>query len=181
MATIRFFAIDEDLTSVIESVEQRYSLHYVETGNFLNEAARTPLSLQEVVERGPEDQRSAVACPGYLSAPRDMPFEPRQIVGVEGAVRTLFDQLANPDSVVFRAGGRTARGIILPGSVGAAHRTLVSERLFQAFRSEIRKRFTKAHDYWIGPGADNAWRNGGRLADDERSPREYDLPPPQSE
>lgn len=111
----------------------------------------------------------------YLVTVRGAEPVGREIELDSGGIRYAFDQLINPDSIELLPGARHESGAILHGRIATCSDSAVSGRLFGFFKRAIGKRFRKINAFWVGPKAEDAWRQGARLTIGLASPQEYDL------
>jgi hypothetical protein len=72
----------------------------------------------------------------------------KQMIGVS---RYAVDQLINPDTITFAAGGIWNNDILLNGGIGTASQSDGSSALFKRFRSALRKNFTKVKAFMLVP------------------------------
>lgn len=86
-----------------------------------------------------------------------------------------IDQLANPDSVTFTAGGKWDNDVLLHGRIATASDSDISKELMKLFNLVIRKQFKKVGAYWVGPAAYVFLEAGWRLTLSAHSPRDFDL------
>jgi hypothetical protein len=132
-----------------------------------------------LIEPPPSD--SAIAGHSYLVTLRNVEPVGRKIKLSSGGVHYAFDQLSNPDSIELLPGTRHVSGAILCGRIATCSDSAVSRRLFGTFKRAIGKRFRKVNAFWVGPGAEEAWRHGARLTIGLASPQEYDLREPHAD
>ncbi|HTP26272.1 MAG TPA: hypothetical protein VMK12_11500 [Anaeromyxobacteraceae bacterium] len=118
---------------------------------------------------------SSVVSQAYLVAHPETPIAPQPVKLVSGETRYLFDQLANPESAVFKPGGLWRAQILLHGGFGTASESQASQLLMKAFATAIRSHFRRIKAFWVGAGAERMLDSGARLTIAEQSPREFDL------
>lgn len=178
MASIRFFALEEDVKMVLAEVESKNPLQYVETGVF-PAASLGKLKVYEnffeISELGIATHESAVGCASFLVSARGLLIQPDFYILNNGTKSFAINELYNPEAVTFHAGGRWKKDIVLSGEIGTTHSTNGATKTLNAFRRVIKKRFKRVRAYWVGPKALEALREGQRLAIAEQTPREYDL------
>jgi hypothetical protein len=124
---------------------------------------------------GEADADATISCASYLIFLKGSPINFRELGGLPLTARYTFDQLANPDSVLFTPGGFYDRTTMLAGMAGTASSTAISQKIMRLMKSSIKKRFSKHAAFWLGPEAKEALDQNMRLTTNIRSPREYDL------
>ena len=87
----------------------------------------------------------------------------------------------NADSIELLPGARHESGAILYGRIATCSDSAASGKLFGLFKRAIGKRFRKINAFWVGPKAEEAWRQGARLTIGLASPQEYDLREPHAD
>ncbi|MEP7218852.1 MAG: hypothetical protein ABI876_08035 [Bacteroidota bacterium] len=175
MAHILFFALKEDLLPILEAVERRGPLKYVEIGSFLVDESHSFSHGSELPSLGTSTANSTVSNRSYLVAKATVQILTKRWVRNDGSERFFIDQLINPDTVEFNPGGCWGSDIVLYGRVATVSDSGPSQELMKAFRSAFRKNFTKIKAYWVGPQALILLKAGKRLTISEGSPSDYDL------
>jgi hypothetical protein len=171
-----FFATADDLLPVLLSVEARHAVVYTPFGHVFEPRAnhfRTARDLPTLFR--PQPFESAVSGPAYLVTEAGTEVVLRRLTRYEGKDRWSVDQLANPDSTVFRHGGMYGANVLLRGEVRTAYQTKVAMRLQRAFDAVIRKNFIEIREFYVGPGAEALLDSGCRLTEAEQCPPEFDL------
>jgi hypothetical protein len=171
-----FYATTEDLLPVIEQVESKLSVAYVEAGLFESAAIaafRGGVELPTLHKRAPTE--SAISGYRYLVTFSDVTPQIREVHQRNGGSRYAVDQLANPDSVIFQHGGFWNPGVLLYGCVSTVSNSSNSLRLHRAFSSAIAEHFTRIKSFYVGDKARSAMLSGCRLTIAASSPSEYDL------
>lgn len=174
MKHLLFYALKEDILPVIEAVELKCSLRYFRAGQFSESIPQSFLRGGEIPNIGTASSESSINCETFLvteSANIDM----RPIRQTDGSVRFGVDQLLNPDSVMFSAGGIWRPDVILYGRVATASDSVKSQKLMKIFNSTLRKQFRKVKAYWVGPKAYVLLEEGARLTIAAQSSRDFDL------
>lgn len=184
MKQILFFALKEDLLSMLQLVESKNPLKYVHMGNYSASESKDNLSVFnsriEIPDLGIATADSSAACKSYLACEQGTSINLRSLQGSIGG-RICVDQLANPDSVVFTPGGSWSEEVVLNGRVGTASESQVSRSLMKRFDVAIKKTFSKVRAFYVGPKALTLLKLGERLAGAVQSPREFDLVPDSAE
>lgn len=170
-----FFAVAEDLTAILATVEGQAALRYVQTGLFDDAdqpiysgfAALPSFGLAKV---GESNQEATFL---VLAATRDPVARP--VAQKRGGTKYALDQLANPGTVVLRPGGSYGDGEIIAGMVGTVHDDVEAVALMNRFSAALRDRFAPIRSYLVGPAARRLFESGTRLTRNVNSSREYDL------
>lgn len=174
-----FYALPEDLMVIFDLVEASQSLRYTPIETLASAKAMSFLSGAELPTlNAPPPSDSASSGHSYLVTFRDNEPVGRKIELNSGGVRYAFDQLMNPDSIELLPGARHESGAILYGRIATGSDSATSGELFGLFKRAIGKRFRKTNAFWVGPKAEEAWRQGARLTIGLASPQEYDLREP---
>lgn len=175
MRTVRFFAVDEDLKTVLAAVEASMDLQYVTTRGFPRQTVDRYLKASDIPALSVADHESGGACQPYMVAPRGAELVPRRLTLVGGESIEAYDQFASDRVATLVAAGRWKPNVVLSGTFGTTHDSVDALRLVNLFRRETRKRFTRINAFWVGPAAMQAFEAGQRLAGAEQSPTLYDL------
>lgn len=174
MKPILFFALKDDILAVVATVEGTRRLKYAKAGLFLTQQ-QCLLSGNEIPNIGIADAESSIACETYLLMSESGKVNVRPVRQTDGTTYFSVDQLLNPDSVMFTAGGEYRDNVILHGRIATASDSAQSQELIKQFSSAFRKNFKKVKSYWVGPAAMSRLEAGHRLTAAASSPREYDL------
>lgn len=175
MKQLHFYAVDDDLPSVLRAIEAIEPLQYVLTGNFLDEPRERYDTVAALPRVGIADRETGSVCRSYLVAPKSASIQHRTTTATDGRTRTLIDQLVNHDTVVVRPAGRWRDDLVLAGNISTAWPTDVSASLMKQCASAMRKSFTKVNTYFVGPAAMKALQSGQRLTISAQSPKDFDL------
>ena len=177
MKQILFFALKDDLVSMIDAAEAIEALKYVRVGNYTNPEIQALNSALDIPDLGRASSGTASTSASYLVCKRDTPVNARPVATAGGASRFPVDQLVNPDSVVFTPAGIWTDEILLHGRLATVSDTAPAQELMKLFNSVVRKRFTKVRAFYVGPQALTWLQAGKRLTISDQSPREFDLVP----
>lgn len=175
MKQIRFFAVDDDLITVLAEVEQERNLQYVKAGVFPSVPAENYHSAEELPQISIATDDSAVNCDSFLVADSSTVIRPRSISLQSGRTNFCVDQLDNPDTVVLTPAGRWADVAVLYGTIATTSDSESSLKLVKAFEHTIKKHFTKVKAFWVGPNALKWLQEGKRLTIAIQSPKDFDL------
>jgi hypothetical protein len=177
-----FYALPEDLLVIFDLVEASQLLRYTPMGSL--DSAR-PMSFLKGADlptlNAPPPSDSAISGHSYLVTLRDVEPIGRKIKLNDGGVTHAFDQLNNPDSIELLPGACHVSGAILYGRIATCSDTATSVQIFSLFKRAIGKRYRKVNAFWVGPKAEEAWRQGARLTIGLASPQDYDLREPHAD
>jgi hypothetical protein len=167
---------------IFDLVETSQPLRYTPTESLKSATPRSFLKGAELPTlNSPPPSDSASSGHSYLVTVRGNEPVGRKIELNSGGVRYAFDQLINPDSIELLPGARHESGAILYGRIATGSDTAASGKLFGLFKRAIGRRFRKINAFWVGPKAEEAWRQGARLTIGLASPQEYDLREPHAD
>lgn len=171
MATnqLPFFATEDDLLSLLQTVESIRQLRLVAGGLFDDVPDVEPRELAVVTSCCAKRETTyLVFAPGIHIAVRPVPQR-------RGGVKYAVDQLANPKTIAFRPGGSLARGCLVAGQLGTISEDPDSLELFQICSKQMRRVFTRIKAYYVGIEASKLLDQGWRLTANPKSPTLYDL------
>lgn len=170
---LHFYALADDLLPIFESVESKHELSYCPR---LSSSIATYLAGASLPSlRMPPPAANAIAGHMYLVTPRDVKTRGRRVILDDGSIRYAFDQMENPESIELLPGAWDPSGTLLYGRVATISESLSSKTMFNAFKRAIHKHFRRVNSFWVGPLAEEAWKNGARLTIGLDSPATYDL------
>lgn len=173
-----FFAIDNDLHSILEEIESVFNMDYVKMGSFETNVAIRYSSFLEIPNLGfTEHGDWAGSDHHYMIIPNDCVLRVREVPQRKGGVRFLVDPMKNPASIELTTNGIYTRkeNIIVAGRTATASEDPFSVALYKSLSSKIKKKFKRIGGYYVGPKAEEKLREGWRLVQIENSPKEYDL------
>lgn len=178
MKQIHFYALKQDLLEVLDIVEEQESLVYFPMGNFaadsyLDQSERF-FSSRYIPNLGHTKADSTAATASFLVGKHDTPMQIRRVSGRNGD-RICVDQLANPDTIEFKPGGRRQEGIILAGRFATVSSTSSSQALMLQYHDAIKRSFSKVAAYFVGREALACLQKGERLSIGVTSSPEFDL------
>jgi hypothetical protein len=172
---IYFHATRNDLLPILHLVESRTNIKYTRADVISAKQADTFFRGEEIPNLGIASSESAINCDTFLVSERNTEILPRKLSPIGGNVRFAFDQLHNPQTVTFSAGGWWGNDVLLEGRIATASDHPTSLELMKLFASAVRKNFSKIKAYYVGSEAESHLRQGKRLAQAAQSPREFDL------
>jgi hypothetical protein len=175
MKNILFYAVQEDLQALLETVDVQGQLKYTPMGNFLKSDVEDGISIfnagADIPNLGTATADSSAACESFLVSEGSVNL--RQ-AGKNGE-RVCVDQLINPDSVEFKPGGLWNENVVIQGRIATASQSQISQALMKRFQVAVKRVFSKVGSYYVGTRAFALLREGKRLTVAVQSPPECDL------
>jgi hypothetical protein len=165
-----FFGTRNDLVPVLETVESQRAIKYARSGKSNIPTAATFPTVTALPNLGIASHESSMASDTFLICGKTETLRPREVRG-----HYLFDQLLNPDTVIFTAGGLWGKEIMLNGRFGTVSTGVFASELMRLLRSAMRKRFKRIKAFYVGKEAELMLDSGKRLAVAAQSPRTFDL------
>ncbi len=169
---IEFFAIGEDLSSVLVAVASDFSfrLATLSPGGAQCELW-TPAEVPDlsVARHGSQTQERV-----FLLVRPDVSVATRTVELRRGGKLLALDQRSHPESVFLRPGG-TFEGIVIAGQVGTIADSQWGLGLYGAFSKVLRSNFKKVKSYLVGREAIRVLDGGGRLTTDINGQPGFDL------
>lgn len=178
MKSIRFYAVNNDLTEVIADVEKKFSLKYILMGVYSrDELDKLPIynSGNDIPGLSHADYPDSSGCRSYLILKAEDQVKIRKIILKTGGEKYAVDQLFNPESIVLRHGGWWDSEHILFGTLSLVDSNAKSKTILSEFRKFIGKRFVKVNAFSVGFEALAELKKGTRLCVGVKSPVELDL------
>ena len=170
-----FFATQSDLLPILRDFEEGFAIKLVKYGHHRTAKPRAQTSLREIPDLGTADEDSATFCRKYLVFRQGDPVTPRDLGGLPFTARYAFDQLANPDSIVFSPGGFHGPECLLSGEFTTAYTSAACAELMKRARKAVKQHTTRVKAFHVGPEARKALDSGVRLTMSVQSSREFDL------
>lgn len=170
-----FFAAGSDLLPAVEAFEANHAVHYLLQGMFDAAATDQYLSAASIPNLGMAAFGHRGVEKTYLVIDRNTQATFREVPQRRGAARHSLDLMTNPTGFSFQPSGAFAGQFVIDGYIGTATGNPASGDLCKALAREIRKRFTKIHDYYVGPEALRLMESGWRLTFSTQTPVEFDL------
>lgn len=168
--SIHFFATNDDLSTVLDAVEARHQISYVECGLFddpVRPSFSSFRSLPEPLAQGSSEQ--------FLVLFRRSACNVRAVAQRRGGLKYAVDQQANPGTVALKPGSEFDGSVLVAGSVGTIHADEGAFRLMETFAAEFKQQFNPVKGIWVGPEAKRRLDIGARLTMAVGSPKECDL------
>jgi hypothetical protein len=175
MKQILFFALKEDLLTVLDTVEKEGPLKYIRMSQSANLGYECFACGAEIPDLGKASAESAINCESFVVTERAVSVNMRSIRSTVGIERYCVDQLVNPDSITFTPAGIWSPDIVLHGRVATVSESAISQALIRRFNSAIRAHFGKVKAFWVGPQARALLDAGKRLTISAHSPCDFDL------
>jgi hypothetical protein len=169
------FATRDDLVPVLQEVELRHALKYLECGLFGDAERPVFHSSSELENLGISVAGDSNLEPTFLVLRSQASLKVREVLQRRGGIKYAVDQMNNPESIALKPGGRYGDSAIIAGMVGTVHHDKVAGELMAAFLKAFKARFTRVKSYMVGPEALKLLNLGFRLTKSISSPREFDL------
>jgi hypothetical protein len=112
-----FFATGRDLAAIFAVAENKKVLQYAAAGRFDKVSPHLIKSFKDLPRIGVATSGSSIACDRYLISEAGLKIHSRRL---HSAPFFAFDQLVNPKTVLFTAGGFWKGKILLGGSIATA-------------------------------------------------------------
>jgi hypothetical protein len=176
MKQILFFALRNDVMSLLERFDSMGAVKYVESGVISTPSCSSFDRGASIPDLGRASNPSAINCQTFLICTSSTEIRLRPLADVDCRIRFAVDQLENPDTVMFSSGGLWNNSILLHGRTSTVSQSKLSQELMRRFqRALIKVDFQKVKAYYVGPDAMEFLKNGQRLSTSAQSPREFDL------
>jgi hypothetical protein len=171
---IRFFASIDDIRPVIQEAEKMEKFEYILTGLFNKPDVNVFSSAFEIGGLGIANGDQVLE-PIYIIARTGLLVHPRVIPQKKGGIKFAIDAINCKGIAVFSFGGIFKNEAIINGQLSAFHTDHAGMDILNLFLKPIKKRFTIAKGYFVGPDAKRLYHTGYRLTTSIKSPKEYDL------
>jgi hypothetical protein len=176
-----FFATRHDLLRLCEAVEARGPLTYARAGPCKGPKTTTYPRARKIPGFGRAKRGDALGEESFLVLDRTVPVhvDPIRPAPNAPAVYHVGSRL-NREAINLSPGGDYQGEAIIEGLITCFANTQSAIRLYGRFQRALRKSFLRAkptpgRSAYVGPGAVEAFRNGIRLTQSVRSPREWDF------
>jgi hypothetical protein len=169
-----FFATRADQIALLRAVEARIPLKYVVSGLL---PSREPVIYYvgtDIPTLGAARHENAINGDSYLVMGTAEEFFIKDVRQKSGDMKYLISQEGNQNTAIFLHGGFFDK-VLLYGKIGTVWETDKSLEIYSSFVSVIKEQFLKIGSYYIGKGAGEFLKEGGRLTQAVQSPRDYDL------
>jgi hypothetical protein len=175
VSLVSFFALRDDLLSVLEEVESKSQPVYTLAKLYPSPTVRQFERASNITQLGIAAGEQTTLCDSYLITDAGLEIHSAEIRRWDGSVVYSVDQSLNPESVMLTAAGKWREGIIIAGNISSVSNTSISHAWMRKCRASIKRRFTRINAFWVGPSALQSWKSGCRLTIAQQSPPEYDL------
>jgi hypothetical protein len=170
-----FFATKQDLEPGLERIESKHDLQYVRCGHYPTDVPDAYGSWWDIPDLGINNTGDHLGT-AYLVIGRAAKPVLRRIDLTSGEVSYVVDQQQNPESVVFRPGGKYRAEVLVCGHIETLAQSRTADSLRREFAASVVEGFEKVGNYKVGPQAAKLLDSGFRLVTiGIGSPREYDL------
>lgn len=171
---IYFYALRDDILSVLNFVEEKTTIKYVTAGISNTRKLEAYDHGVDIPSLGHATSERGVSSTSFLVTKANVPVEFREVSGT-GVTYLFVDQLINPDTVVLTPSGLWGEDTILSGRVATASNTSIARGLMKHFSSGFKKHFFRVKAFLVGRQAMEFLNTGKRLTIALQSPREFDL------
>jgi hypothetical protein len=172
---VNLFAAESDLITLLSQFEAKVDVSYVRAGMFDGEIVVRFSSSAEIPELGVASSSDQNQCATFLIVPGDSEIRVRSIQQRRGGTRYAIDQLMNPSTLAFVAGGVFGESYVIAGQFGTCTDDPISLDLMRGLTNLVRGQFERIKSYFVGPKAKALMEQGYRLTPDARLSEEYDL------
>ena len=148
---VNFFADESDLLSVLNTLESKRKLKYVLANSSTATETVQWARGTEIAGLGRADGEQTSACRSFLIMDKDTGIVRRSIRQYDKSARSDWDQLSNPDSIVFTPAGVWDERTMIAGSFGTAPSSPSSLALMRLVKATLKKHFTKIRAFGWGP------------------------------
>jgi len=170
-----FFGTYDDLKNGLMLIESHINLTYWLHGVFDESEPPKYNSIFDYKSLGIHSTGDHVLGDKFVVTKKETKFFIASIKQDVGGVKYAVDQLYNPDSIIFEAGGIYKNDFLVHGRISSVSSSEGSKELFKLF-SKVVKGFKKVNGWFVGDEAYKMLVEGKRLITISiKSPVEYDL------
>jgi hypothetical protein len=170
-----FFATAADLIPGLRRFEETLAVQYVLVGHFDSRSPTLFTTGKALPELGLAAAGDANRVPAFLVLAREAAVVCREIRQNSGGVVFAIDQLDNPDSTVFRAGGLKDECVLISGGIATTGVSPAAIELHRLMVRTVTKGFRRVQSFWLGPEAYAMFEAGAKLTHSVQMSRTYDL------
>lgn len=172
---IYFFALKQDLYSIIKSVQQTVGLQYIMTGAYDSLDIHVYNSLEEYsdlgIKKSGEHQSES-----FLVLEKNWNLNVREVKQIDGSIKYFVDQLQNENSVVLWPGGVYENQYLICGHVGTVKMSDTSKKIFGTFQKSIKKQCpNRTGRFWYSDKVKDMNGQIRLITINVNQPKEYDL------
>jgi hypothetical protein len=175
MKRINFFALRNDLISILTRLEEMRTIAYSASKDSSEPIVEQFETGKQLPNLGKATADQWINCDSYLIAGKSDTLRTREFRLVDGTIRYSIDQMLNEHTVVLQLGGLWKDGAIIGSSIATISNCKPAQDLMHAAKTAIKKSFVRVNAFCVGPEALLAFRGGARLTTAIQSPTEYDL------
>src|SRR5476649_144641 len=168
MTRIPFYAVKPDLLSVLEQVEHKCRVVYVQAGQHPTRQVQRFNTAAKLPAPGVATQPSSIGSVTYLVLREETSLQLRPIELDAGPTVFAVDQLFNPNSVTLTPGGTWQDRMVITGLVSTVSNDKPAQELMRLFSAPIRKSFSKYGPFYVGTQAMALLEKGIRFGDAEQ-------------
>lgn len=170
-----FFAAGSDLIPAIKDFEKTFPVQYLVEGVFEQAVSQHFDCCEEISNIGFAEFGHRDVEKTYLVIDKHVAVNFREIQLKNGGISYSLDLMTNPTGISFRPSGIFGGNYVIDGFIGTATKNKLSERMFKNFSSQIKSKFVRIHNYFVGPKALELMDDGWRLTYSTQTPFEFDL------
>jgi len=175
VSEIYFFTTKTDIIRIIQKVEQKQKLKYIEMGSYDSKDIKILHSMEEYVHIGINllgDHQSQ----SFIVLERNDILHIREVEQIKGGMKYCVDQMENMDSIILWTGGTYEEKYLICGHIGTIHKTPKSKELLHIFQKVIKKECSKkVGRYYIGNEAMKQSDKFRFITMNVNQPEEYDI------
>jgi hypothetical protein len=173
-----FFAVEDDLFSILEETEKEFEIEYVTMGRFEANDYQRYDSYQKIPNLGFTNYGDwAGPDHRYMVKSKSSVLNARESRLSDGRTVYFIDPKLNPDSVELTPKGIYTRkgNVVIAGRTAIVSEHQLANAIYKSLSSKIKKKFKRIGISYVGPKAEGRLKEGWRLVQIENSPKEYDL------
>lgn len=172
-----FFAILEDISPILKSIEESNNYQYYKMGIFPKNEIIKYYSIFDVPNLGVTYSGDWNRIDSYLMLPIEKEINLREIELRTGEIKYAIDQMINISSMEVKIGGvfTDKENVIVAGRISIISDNDFSNSIYKLFSNKIKKEFKKAGTFYIGKGAEANLSLGWRLVTMEKMSTDFDL------
>ena len=172
---ILFFATKGDISPIIKNIEYNHNIKYYEMGLFDTNSDFSYKSICELNSFGFPKIGDWIQDSRLMAIPNQMSLVSREVPQKIGGIKYAIDPLMNHTSICFQFGGIYKEGVLIAGNCFISNSDEFASKVFKEFSTKVKKSFKKIGTFYVGKEAEEKLKEGWRLVQNEKSPKEYDL------
>lgn len=173
-----FFAIENDLDLILIEIEEDFDIKYVKSGRFTTNEPIVYSSFSDIPYLGYTDSGDwAGSDHRFLITAKDSVVQMEKVVQRKGGVLFFVDPELNSNSIELTVNGiyTKKQNVIIAGRTAIVSKDGFAKNLYKSLSSKLKKKFKRIGGYYVGPKAEEKLKQGWRLVQIEKAPKEYDL------